>query len=244
MLELAKTVQDGIADLAIEDEIDFKSSTPEEMQKRMEAMKVDLMNKIKHNEDPLSRKSSALRRKSTEESIEEQIIEEVIIERPKSRGRRGSTVSFYDNAGDATGDNNEKLISKRENSALEKKSTKPIDKYCKDIIHDIEKSTKVIDTHIKQFSQSRQVSDKLVEQLQAVDKLNDFVNGKGDIPEETLTELNNNFKMLSEQVINETPIPRKRSVSGRSSRIESRTSILGDAHMSNQDLLEDLLGKK
>ncbi|CAH2106922.1 unnamed protein product [Euphydryas editha] len=251
IIELAKTVQDGMADLTIIDD-DLKNTTPDEMHKKMEAMKQDLMNKIKNNEEPRSRKSSALRRMSTEESIEEQIIEEVVIERPKSRGRRGSTVSFYDNSNSDTGNNHtsdesDKIQFKRElSSATEKKvSVKNIDKYCKDIIQDIEKSSKVIDVHMKQFSQSKHAGDKLVEQLQVVDKLNQFVNGSGDIPTEALTELNNNFKMLTEQVFTENAPVRKRSVSGRkNSRIESKTNLLGDANMSNQDLLDDLLGKK
>ncbi|XP_039748999.1 lebercilin-like protein [Pararge aegeria] len=251
MIELAKTVQDGMADLAIIDD-DLKHATPEEMQKKMEAMKADLMKRIKNNEEPGSRKTSALRRKSTEDSIEEQI-EEVVIERPKSRGRRGSTVSFYDSsssemnaASSSTGDEAKSMI-RRELSITEKKVMgKPIEKYCKDIIQDIEKSSKVIDNHMKQFTQTKFASDKLVEQLQAVDSLNEFVNGGGDIPSEALSELNDNFKMITEQVFSDNvPIPRKRSVSGRrNSRIESRTSLLGDSNMSNQDLLEDLLGKK
>ncbi|XP_052738589.1 lebercilin-like protein [Bicyclus anynana] len=251
IIELAKTVQEGMADLTIVDD-DLRNSTPEEMQKRMEAMKADLLNKMKNNEEPGSRKPSALRRKSMEESIEEHI-EEVVIERPKSRGRRGSTVSFYDSsssemnaASSSTGDD-EKTLLKRELSITDKKATgKPIDKYCKDIIQDIEKSSKVIDNHMKQFTQTKFASDKLIEQLQAVDTLNEFVNGGGDIPPEAFSEMNNNFKMLSEQVFSENvPVARKRNLSGRkNSRIESRTSFLGDSNMSNQDLLEDLLGKK
>ncbi|XP_047527098.1 lebercilin [Vanessa atalanta] len=251
IIELAKTVQDGMADLTIIDD-NLKNSTPDEMQKRMEAMKLDLMNKIKNNEEPCSRKSSALRRMSTEESIEEQIVEELPTERPKSRGRRNSTVSFYDNSYSegnnySTGDEGDKVHLKRDISIVDKKTVaKPIEKYCKDIIQDIEKSSKVIDVHMKQFSQSKYAGDKIVEQLQAVDKLNQIVNGSGDIPTETLTELNNSFKMLSEQVFTENvPIARKRSLSSRkNSRIESKTNLLGDANMSNQDLLDDLLGKK
>nr|XP_026490087.1 lebercilin-like protein [Vanessa tameamea] len=251
IIELAKTVQDGMADLTIIDDT-LKNSTPDEMQKRMEAMKLDLMNKIKNNEEPCSRKSSALRRMSTEESIEEQIVEELPAERLKSRGRRNSTVSFYDNSYSegnnySTGDEGDKVHLKREISIVDKKTVvKPIEKYCKDIIQDIEKSSKVIDVHMKQFSQSKYTGDKIVEQLQAVDKLNQIVNGSGDIPTETLTELNNSFKMLSEQVFTESvPVVRKRSLSSRkNSRIESKTNLLGDANMSNQDLLDDLLGKK
>ncbi|XP_046960664.1 lebercilin-like protein [Vanessa cardui] len=252
IIELAKTVQDGMADLTIIDDT-LKNSTPEDMQKRMEAMKLELMNKIKNNEEPCSRKSSALRRMSTEESSEEQIVEELPTERPKSRGRRNSTVSFYDNSYSdtgnnySTGDEGDKIHLKREISIVDKKTvSKPIEKYCKDIIQDIEKSSKVIDVHMKQFSQSKYAGDKIVEQLQAVDKLNQIVNGSGDIPTETLTELNNSFKMLSEQVFTESvPVARKRSLSSRkNSRIESKTNLLGDANMSNQDLLDDLLGKK
>lgn len=250
IIELAKTVQDGMADLTIIDD-DLKNTTPDEMQKKMEAMKEDLMKKIKNNEEPRSRKTSALRRMSTEESIEEQIVEEVVIERPKSRGRIGSSVSFYDNSNSDTGNNYtsdeaDKVTLKRELSAKVKKApVKNIDKYCKDIIQDIEKTSKVIDVHMKQFSQSKFTGDKLVEQLQAVDKLNDFVNGSGDIPTEALTELNNNFNMLTEQVFIENEPVRKRSVSSRkNSRIESKTNLLGDSNMSNKDLLDDLLGKK
>lgn len=250
IIELAKTVQDGMADLTIIDD-DLKNTTPDEMQKKMEAMKEDLMKKIKNNEEPRSRKTSALRRMSTEESIEEQIIEEVVVERPKSRGRIGSTVSFYDNSNSDTGNNYtsdeaDKVTLIRELSAKVRKApVKNIDKYCKDIIQDIEKTSKVIDVHMKQFSQSKFTGDKLVEQLQAVDKLNDFVNGSGDIPTEALTELNNNFNMLTEQVFIENEPVRKRSVSSRkNSRIESKTNLLGDSNMSNKDLLDDLLGKK
>ncbi|XP_045764222.1 lebercilin-like protein isoform X1 [Maniola jurtina] len=251
MIELAKTVQDGMADLTIIDD-DLTHTTPEEMQKKMEAMKAELMKKIKNNEEPGSRKPSALRRKSIEEAIEEKI-EEVVIERPKSRGRRGSTVSFYDSSSsevNATstdeGEKREKTVLRRELSITEKKvAGKPIETYCKDIIHDIEKSSKVIDNHMKQFTQTKFNSDKLVEQLQVVDKLNEFVNGGGDIPTEAFTELNDNFKLLTEQAFTVPPVARKRSVSSRrNSRVESRTSLLGDSNMSNQDMLEDLLGKK
>lgn len=258
VLELAKTVQDGMAELTIYDEIDFRNTSTDEAQKRIELMKTDLLNKIKNNEEPTSRKASALRRGSTEESIEEQIEEDEEVERPKSRGRRSSTVSFYNDF------NVEETIStvtinkqnkieevevykaKREKSNLEKKTiSKPIDKYCKDIIQDIEKSSKIIDKHMQQFNSSKFESDKLVEQLQAVDKINAFVNSDGEIPPEALVELNNNFKMLTQQVLPEAPVPRKRSLSGRmSSRSESRNNFLGDANMSNQDLLNDLLGKK
>lgn len=247
MIELAKTVQDGMADLAIFDkDLATENSTPEEMQKRMEAMKIELINKIKNNEEPAPKKASALRRKSIEESIEEQIIESDKSDRPKSRGRRHSNVSFLESSQiesttTVVAVNNDDFKFKRENSVVEKKlSTKPIDKYCKDIIQDIEKSSKVIDSHVKQFNNSRFESDKLVEQLQAVDKLNELVNFKGEIPEETLKELNNNFKVLTDQVLDTAPT-RKRSVSGRRN---SRNNLLGDSNLSNQDLLDDLLGKK
>ncbi|XP_050676022.1 lebercilin-like protein [Leptidea sinapis] len=255
ILELAKTVQDGMADLTIDDDIRVHESA-EEMQKRMESMKNDLMKKIRNNEVPLSRKSSAIRRPSTEEPIEEQTFDE--IERPKSRGRRNSSVSFYDSVDTlevsssvnhrGTGDEVEKIKIKRENSIISERklSGKSVDKYCKDIFQDIEKSSKVIDVHMKQLSKSQFTGDKLVEQLHAVDKINEIVNARGDIPTEALTELNNNFKAISEQVFTEAlPATRKRSVSGRkNSRIESRCNLLGDSNMTNQDLLEDLLGKK
>lgn len=257
IIELAKTVQDGMADLAIvDDEIDFKNASPDEVQKKIEVLKADLLNKIKNNEEPSSRRPSALRRRSTEESIEEHIEEVTEIERPKSRGRgRNSNVSFYDDTstqesspinGYTTSDDDKGKL-KRENTVIERKlSGKPIEKYCKDIMVDIERSSKVIDGHVKQLSQSKFDGDKLVQQLQAVDKFNELLNIKGDIPSETLTELNNNFKMLTDQVITDAPpIARKRSVSGRrNSRVESRSNLLGDATMSNQDLLDDLLGKK
>jgi hypothetical protein len=251
MIELAKTVQDGMADLAIfDDDIDFKNSSPDEVQRKIEVLKADLLNKMKNDEAP-TRKPSALRRRSTEESIEEEITETVEMERPKSRGRRNSNVSFFDGV---TVEETSTLVTingddsklKRENSILERKlSGKPVEKYCKDIIQDIEKSNKLIEKHVKQFNSSRFESDKLVQQLQAVDKINDFVNSTGELPEGALTELNNNFKMLTEQVFVE-PVPsnRKRSISGRrSSRTDSRTTLLDDG-MSNQDLLEDLLGRK
>lgn len=249
MIELAKTVQDGMAELAIYDEdIDYKNSSPDEVQKKIDVLKADLLNKIKNDEVP-SRKASALRRKSTEESIEEEITEEEV-ERPKSRGRRNSNVSFYQNITmeetTTTVTINEDQKPTRENSALEKKlAGKPVEKYCKDIIQDIEKSNRLIEKHVKQFNNSRFESDKLVQQLQVVDKINDFVNFQGEIPESALSELNNNFKMLTDQVLNEAvPVTRKRSISGRrGSRTESRSNLLDDG-MSNQDLLEDLLGKK
>lgn len=253
MLELAKTVQDGMADLAIFDEdIDFKNTSPDEVQKKIEVLKADLLTKLRNDEAP-SRKPSALRRRSTEESIEEEITEEEV-ERPKSRGRRNSNVSFYENitVEETTtsviinSDDQKPKERTRESSALERKlGGKPVEKYCKDIMQDIEKSNKLIEKHVQQFNSSRFESDKLVQQLQAVDKINDFVNFNGDIPESALTELNNNFKMLTDQVLSDpTPATRKRSISGRrGSRTESRSNLLDDG-MSNQDLLEDLLGKK
>uniref|UniRef100_A0A2A4JQ47 Lebercilin domain-containing protein n=1 Tax=Heliothis virescens TaxID=7102 RepID=A0A2A4JQ47_HELVI len=250
VMELAKTVQDGMADLAIFDDDDFRTS-PDELHMKMDAMKTELMNKIKSDEAP-SRRPSALRRKSTEESIEEQEENEEP-ERPKSRGRRNSNVSFFEKTAieDSTttvaiheGEVDMKI--KRETSALERKiAGKPMEKYCQDIIQDIEKSSKVIDKHMKCFNQSRFESDKLVQQLEAVDKINEFVNANGEIPESALNELNNNFKMLTDQVFTDViPIGRKRSISGRRGSRESKTNLLGDANMTNQDLLDDLLGKK
>ncbi|CAG4976982.1 unnamed protein product [Colias eurytheme] len=255
VLELARTVRDGMADLAIVDDVDLASAPPEDVQKKMELMKTQLMNQIIKNEQPPSRKPSALRRKSTEEAIEERVVED--IERPKSRGRRNSTVSFIETSNAATisggtsdrgpGDDVGEFCLRRESGVAERKlSGKSVDKYCKDIFQDIEKSSKVIDVHMKRLSQSRFDSDKLVEQLHAVDKMNELVNARGDIPDEALSELNNNFKLLTDHVFTESvPITRKRSVSGRrNSRVESRSNLLGDANMSNQDLLDDLLGKK
>ncbi|PZC78266.1 hypothetical protein B5X24_HaOG202338 [Helicoverpa armigera] len=250
VMELAKTVQDGMADLAIFDDDDLRTS-PDELHMKMEAMKTELMNKIKSDETP-SRKPSALRRKSTEESIEEQEENEEQ-ERPKSRGRRNSNVSFFEKSAieDSTTtvaihEGEVEMKFKREASALERKiAGKPIEKYCKDIIQDIEKSSKVIDKHMKCFNQSRFESDKLVQQLEAVDKINEFVNANGEIPESALNELNNNFKMLTDQVFTDViPVGRKRSISGRRGSKESKTNLLGDANMTNQDLLDDLLGKK
>ena len=218
IIEIAKTIQDGMADLSI---VDKNSSSD----KKMEAMKVELMNKIKNNEGN-SRRPSAVRRQSTEESIEE------VIDRPKSRGL--SSVSFYDNSNS----DEDKMPLKKD---FTDKKEKPLDKYCKDIIQDIEKSSKVIDNHVKQFSQNKYTGDKLVEKLQEIDKLNEIVNKNGVIPDEALTELNNNFKMLTEQVFTES-VPKKRIISGKkSSRVD--LNFLDD-DMSNQDLLEDLLGKK
>ncbi|XP_026318649.1 lebercilin-like protein isoform X2 [Hyposmocoma kahamanoa] len=260
MLDLAKTVQEGMADLSIFEELEKNIST-EDMEKKIEIMKADLMIKIKlDKEEPAMKKPSAVRRQSTEESIEEQIVEE--IERPKSRGRRSSSVSFYD-GGNSTaavqenttttvaindyrsgkGDEIEKFKFKETASAVEKKSGKNIDKYCNEIIQDIEKSTKVIDKHMKQLNYSKFESDKLVEQLQMVDKLNDLVSSTGDMPNGTLEELNNNFKMLTENVFSENSIPRKRSISSRRGSSKSRNDLLGDVNMTNQDLLNDLLGK-
>ncbi|KAI5635656.1 ciliary protein causing leber congenital amaurosis disease domain-containing protein [Phthorimaea operculella] len=254
MIEIAKTVQEGMADLSIFDELEKSASPTDDMQKKLEYMKKDLMNKIKHDEP---KKASIVRRQSTEESIEEQIVEvDVPPERPKSRGRRGSSVSFYNDIEETTttisindyrsGD--EMALAKpksRVSSGTERKlGGKPLDKYCKDIMQDIETSSRVIDKHMKQFTHSKYESDKLVEQLNVVDKINDFVNSDGQIPAETLQELNNNFKMLTDNVMTEAPIARKRSISGRrNSRIESQNAI-DDSSMSNQDLLNDLLGRK
>lgn len=259
MLDLAKTVQEGMADLSIFEELE-KNTPSEDMEKKIEIMKADLMNKIKlDKEEPATKKPTLVRRQSTEESVEEQIVEE--IERPKSRGRRSSSVSFYD-GGNITiqenttttvaindyrsgrGDEIEKFKLKREtSSAVEKKSGKNIDKYCNEIIQDIEKSTKVIDKHMKQFNYSKFEGDKLVEQLQMVDRLNDLVSSTGDMPNDSLEELNNNFKMLTENVFSENTVARKRSISSRRGSSKSRNDLLGDANMTNQDLLNDLLGK-
>lgn len=261
MLDLAKTVQEGMADLSIFEELE-KNTPSEDMENKIEIMKADLMNKIKlDKEEPATKKSNVVRRQSTEESIEEQIVEE--IERPKSRGRRSSSVSFYE-CGNVTGtiqenttttvaindyrsgrgDEIEKFKVKRETaSAVEKKSGKNIDKYCNEIIQDIEKSTKVIDKHMKQFNYSKFEGDKLVEQLQMVDRLNELVSSTGDMPNDSLEELNNNFKMLTENVISENTTARKRSISSRRGSSKSRNDLLGDANMTNQDLLNDLLGK-
>lgn len=261
MLDLATKVQEGMANLSIFEELE-KNISPDDMEKKIEIMKADLMNKIKlDKEEPATKKPSAIRRQSTEESIEEQIVEE--IERPKSRGRRSSSVSFYDGCNisatvqenttttvaindyrSGRGDEIEKFKVKRETaSAIEKKSGKNIDKYCNEIIQDIEKSTKVIDKHMKQLNYSKFEGDKLVEQLQVVDKLNELVSSTGDMPNGTLEELNNNFKMLTENVFSENNIARKRSISSRRGSSKSRNDLLGDANMTNQDLLNDLLGK-
>ncbi|XP_068630579.1 lebercilin-like protein [Battus philenor] len=253
--EISKTVQEGMADLAIGDEDNpLLNCSPDEIQQKMEVLKADLLKKIKNNDEPISRRNSAMRRKSTEESIEEQIEIDEEVERPVSRGRRNSNVSFYERITveetnsvaihDFSGDVERKP--KREMSGKEKKSPgKPIETYCKDIMQDLEKSSRVIDKHIKQFNNTKLESDKLVQQLFAVDKINDLVNSNGEIPDEALTELNNNFKILTNQVIDAAPVARKRSVSGRKNpRIESRTNLLGDSNLTNQDLLDDLLGKK
>lgn len=254
MIELAKTVQDGMADLAIFDDDmtpNYQRQSPDEVQKRIEAMKADLLSKIKKD---ASRKNSGVRRQSTEESVEEEILEDE--ERPKSRGRRNSTVSFYNDVtieettttvaiNDYRNEEVEPVKPKRENSTLERKlSGKSVEKQCKDIIQDIEKSSKIIDKHMKNFNNSRFESDKLVQQLQVVDKINEFVNTNGDIPTETLTELNNNFQILTDQVFTEVPVARKRSIAGRrNSKGEIRNNLLGDSTMSNQDMLNDLLGR-
>ncbi|KAJ2946826.1 hypothetical protein O0L34_g16153 [Tuta absoluta] len=253
MIEIAKAVQEGMADLSIFDELEKSASPTDDMQKKLEYMKKDLMNKIKSDES----KKACIRRQSTEESIEEQIYEDdVPPERPKSRGRRGSSVSFYNEIEETTttvsindyrsGD--EMALAKpksRVSSGTDRRiGGKPLDKYCKDIMHDIETSSRVIDKHMKQFTHSRNESDRLVEQLNVVDKMNDFVNSDGQIPAETLHELNNNFKMLTDNVMTDAPVARKRSISGRrSSRIESQNG-LDDPSLSNQDLLNDLLGRK
>lgn len=242
-----------MADLAIFDDesIAYQRQSPDDAQKRIEAMKADLLSKIKND---ASRKSSGVRRQSTEESVEEEIVEGE--ERPKSRGRRSSTVSFYNDItieettttvaiNDYKNNEVEPVKPKRENSTLERKlSGKSVEKHCKDIIQDIEKSSKIIDKHMKSFNSSKFESDKLVQQLQAVDKINELVNKNGEIPNETLTELNNNFQLLTDQVFTEVPVARKRSIAGRrNSRGETRNNLLGDATMSNQEMLNDLLGR-
>lgn len=250
IMELAKTVQDGMADLAIYDDDYNVKTSPDELHTKMEAMKTELMNKIK-SEEPASRKTSALRRRnSAEESIEEQSESEEH-ERPKSRGRRNSNVSFFDQTSEVeetvttVAIHQEETAFKRETSAVQRRITgKPIEKYCRDIIQDIEKSNQVIDKHMKGFNQSRLENDKLVEQLEAVDKINEYVNANGEIPESALNELNNNFKMLTDQVFTDVvPTGRKRSIASRKNSKEAR-SLLGDANMTNQQMLEDLLGKK
>ncbi|CAB3242822.1 unnamed protein product [Arctia plantaginis] len=261
MVDLAKTVQDGMADLAIFDD-ELVIEQQDEIHKKIEGLKTELMKRIK-NDEPPSRKTSALRRKTPEESIEEQP-EYEIHERPKSRGRRNSSVSFYEESSIAEStttvavhEKEKQICVKRENSSIGERSVKregsalsermidgkPIDKYCKDIMQDIEKSTKVIDKHMKAFGQPRFESDKLVEQLEVVDKINEFVNGSGDIPEAALSELNNNFKMLTENVLSEAPLARKRSIASRRNSRDARTNLLADS-MTNQEMLEDLLGRK
>lgn len=298
-----------MTDLKIFDEdIDFDTDG-DELQMKMASMKADLMKKVKSKDEPTSRKPS-LRRTSTDESLDDDVFDNRD-ERPSSRCRKNSSVSFYENIvveenstsftinnykpGDefdkkretnsftarssVTAKSNkiseesdrkpkretsnlDRILSKpsnstsngdipgpkREGSNLDRiLSGKPMDKYCKNIISDIEKSNKVIDKHLKDFTQSKTESDKLVEQLEAVDKMNEYVMSNGDIPSETLSELNNNFKMLSDSVFNDTlPVHRKRSVSGRrtSAISDGKANPFGDASMSNQDLLNDLLGKK
>lgn len=229
----------------LDDDIDFQNNAPEEVQKKMETMKSELMNKIKNNEEPGS-KRGVLKKKSTGESIEEHLEYDEEIERPKSRGRR---TSFFDEVPLPAEEINVTTVAltnvHRENSAVEKKlQGKPIEKYCKDIMQDIEKSTKVIDRHVKEFSTSRYESEKLVQQLQAVDKINEYVMTKGALPQEAFDELDNNFKKLTEQVVETIPAGRKRSMSSRRSSKSDRSSVYGDSSMSNQDLLNDLLGKK
>lgn len=256
IIELAKTVQDGMAELSIfEEENDLTSTSPEEMERKMEILKKDLLNKIKKNEDLEPRLASSLRRYSTEGSTDE--IEEKETDRPTSRGLKSGGISFF---GDVTLDENPTVAKvnnlgsgdegtklKREHSTVERKlSGKSVDGYCKTIIQDIEKSSKVIDRHVKEFNSTKIESEKLVKQLEVVDKISEFVSEQ-DIPEETLVELNNNFKMLTNQISENTPIARKRSISNRKASIpksESRNNLFGDASLSNQDLLDDLLGKK
>ncbi|CAH2075625.1 unnamed protein product, partial [Iphiclides podalirius] len=251
VVEIAKAVQNGMADLAIADEDNaLQNCSPEEMQERMEILKADLLKKIKSNDEPLSRRNSGLRRKSTEESIEEQIEVETEIERPKSRGRRNSSVSFYESVEETTTKIVVNDITNDADKKAKRQAAKPIETYCKGIMQDLEKSSKVIDRHIKQFNSTKHDSDRLVERLRAVDKVNDLVNSNGGIPEAALSELNDNFKALTDQVLDSAPALRKRSVSGRrSTRPEprspgARSDLLGDLNMTNQDLLDDLLGKK
>lgn len=276
MIELAKSVQDGMAELAIIDDAPARvdSAPQSEAQRKMDAMKTDLMNKIRTQEDEKPRVTSALSRiMSTEESIEPQAGEKEELERPKSRGRRNSSVSFYDNveieestttvaindtAGHSKPHRENSFVTKlqRENSVLnmaerrlssteKKMAGKPIiEKYCQEIIHEIDKSSKVIDSHVKQFQTSRFQNEQIVQQLQSVDKIHSLVSSSGEIPSAALTELNNNFKVLTNQMFSDAPSARKRSISSRRGSKDSRSTLMGDVGMSNQDLLDDLLGKK
>ncbi|XP_011548452.3 lebercilin-like protein isoform X1 [Plutella xylostella] len=254
MLEMAKTVQEGMAGLSLfEEEIDFHNTAHEDVQKKIESMKIDFMNKIKNNEDPLSRKAS-LKSGSEKDSMEEKIeTNQDEEERPKSRGRRTSRVSLLNetkveetvasHSSNYNRGNEMKL--KRENSIVDRRNSKPIDKYCNNIMQDIEKSSQIIDRHVKEFNTTKFDGEKLVQQLHAVDKINEYVTANGDIPDEAFEELNNNFKMLTDQVMSETlPIAKKRTLSGRGTKTEGRGNLFGDSSMSNQDLLDDLLGKK
>ncbi|GBP80537.1 hypothetical protein EVAR_39407_1 [Eumeta japonica] len=253
--DLTRTVQNGMNNLSLfDDEIDFTDYSSDAAQKKIEAMKAEMMKKIKNKEDAPTRKSSAVRKYSADESIEEQIEEEVV-ENENSytkfpKVRQNSAVIFNNKTHlEESADSTKESVSadEEQDEIVENKNFKaPINKYCKDIIAGIEKSSKIIDKHIDEFKSSKIEGDRIVEQLHAVDKMNELVTSRNDIPEEALVELNNNFKMLTDQVYNDIQPTKKRLSSGKlsASRSNSRANLFGDANLSNKDLLNDLLGKK
>ncbi|CAK1552744.1 unnamed protein product [Leptosia nina] len=229
--ELARAVRDGIADLTIDDDRLTECATPEDTRIRMRAMKMDLMTKIINNEESTSRRASALRGRSSEESTEEELTRGPT--RPVSRGRRSSAVCFSEADEDAPGSTDLAAGDDVDRASARKLSGKQ-EKYCKNILEDIEKSSRVIDVHVRQLSAVQSAGDRIAEQLRAVDRVNELVNAKGDVPEPALTRLQERFQSLSEHVVARGPSGRRAKVS----------TLLDDEALTNRDLLDDLLGKK
>ncbi|XP_047520951.1 uncharacterized protein LOC125060207 [Pieris napi] len=218
-VDLAKAVQEGMAGVGIREQ---RVAGTENSQSKMEVMKTDLMNRIRNNEEPPSRKTSALRRQSTEESVDEYVVEEA--GRLEVRVRRSSGVSFYE-AG-----RGESETDTERGTGDGTQTGRRAERYCKDILEDIEKSSRVIDVHVRQLSAAAGAGERLASQLRAVDRVNELVNARGDLPAGAISQLQNEFEALSQHAL--------------PSRLRPAADLLGDRALSNRDLLDDLLGKK
>ncbi|CAH3989363.1 unnamed protein product [Pieris brassicae] len=212
-VDLVKAVQEGMASVGIREQ---RITCTENSQSKMETMKTDLMNRIRNNEEPPSRKTSALRRQSTEASVDEYVVEEV------GRARRSSGVSFYE----AGRGESETERGTGDGTQTGRRS----ERYCKDILEDIEKSSRVIDVHVRQLSAAAGAGERLASQLRAVDRVNELVNARGDLPAAAISQLQDEFEALSQHAL--------------PSRLRPAADLLGDRALSNRDLLDDLLGKK
>ncbi|XP_022121942.2 uncharacterized protein LOC110997886 [Pieris rapae] len=214
-VDLAKAVQEGMASVGIREQ---RIAGTENSQSKMEAMKTDLMNRIRNNEEPRSRKTSALRRQATEESVSEYVVEEA------GRARRSSGVSFYE-AG-----RGESETDTERGTGDGTQMGRRAERYCKDILEDIEKSSRVIDVHVRQLSAATGAGERLASQLRAVDRVNELVNARGDLPAGAISQLQDEFEALSQHAL--------------PPRLRPAADLLGDRALSNRDLLDDLLGKK